>query len=1355
MKSRSPRPRTLAVAVAALVAASGLSADRSFAGSPVYVDDSGKAGPNTVVGPSSPQGAPARYIVRFVEQPMALYNSVASSKPVSGIGAIPSKPARNGRLRLDVKSSQAIAYVQYLKDQQHQHLSAINGALGTTITPRYSMQHALNGVVVELTPQQAEKVKQVPGVLAVNRDVPHPLATDIGPGFIGAASIWWGAPAGQDTIFASAFESTAGFLGDGIVIGDIDTGYNSMSPSFQPTDARGYTVQNPLGAGNFLGQCSLGGGAGGISLAGCNDKVIGAYDEINLTGGGPPYSAEDTQGHGSHTASTAAGDFRSADFSGYVTNISGVAPHANLIVYYACSPDPNVQCSTAATSASVDQAIQDGVVDALNYSISGGGDPWNDPTSQAFLSATDAGIFVAAAAGNTSASVPVPLPGTANHAEPWVATVAASTHTGGAIGPNLSITGPGTPPANVQNVPLTEGAGDVPPTSTITSSIVLSPGFGTASDGCAAFSAGQFTSAIALIKRGGCTFITKVNNAVAAGATTVVLSNNTAGVIVPSVPGATVPVYSVTQAQGTDFQTFLAANSNTGSAVIPYPPTRQATQPDVLANFSLLGPVGIDVMKPDVQAPGVNILAAIANDGSPGGSDLVALYNGTSMATPHTTGSAGLMFGVHPEWSPAEAKSALMMTAKEAGLTKPNGVTPSDYFDRGSGRLQDFVATKAGLVLNETGLNFALADPAFGGDPSTLNIASMYSHACVSLGSATCTFERKFHSTQDHTVNWTATVTGDAALSVTVTPSSFSVVAHGTRLVDFDVDATGTNSDGAPHFAEVVLTPDDPTLPPLHLPVSIVVPPPTIAASPAPLNIAITTGTTASGTLTVSNNGGPTLNVTNTNDTTTASTKFVVIDQPSQGNNGYYSTFFTDAGPTGSYASDDFVVPVSGANLSRIFVPGFSTGAALTSLTGHGVHFRVYGNASGLPNGDPEGITSPTPAVYSFDTTIGSAGLSVVGNNLNLDLVAAGAPATNLAAGTYWLVAYVDMAFGTDGGFAQFVTTAGQGNTGAEFGPVFGETAWAAIPDAPGFAMHIEEQVPCGAPWLSTTPATLSIGALDSAPLTVNVDSDFFPGVDTSATAFLCLDSNDPATPVLAVPVSATGAPPVTTVTVNEGFDDITTLPGNGWILQNQSSPLGSTSWFQGNDTGAGGPFDSQTGAPNSYIGANYNNVASSGTISNWLLTPPLTFNRGTSMSFYTRTTNGTYPDRLEVRLCPSGPCTNLGATATDVGDFTVLLKSINPNLMTGDDPSGVNAYPNSWAQFTVATADGVPRSGTGRIALRYFVTNAGLNGSNSDYIGIDTVAMTAGSVNSAPASVASMNGITSANTPANNSRTH
>jgi subtilisin family serine protease len=272
-----------------------------------------------------------------------------------------------------------------------------------------------------------------------------------------------------------------------------------------------------------------------------------------------PYTVEDQMGHGSHTASLAAGDLRMASLSGYTTTIAGVAPHANLVVYRVCSPDPAIGCSYSAIVAAIDQAIADGIVDALNFSIGVVGNPWYDSVALAFLSAVDAGIFVAAAGGNVT-STTSQVPRTVINYEPWVTTVASSFHSGGA---------------------LVQGA-----TSTY----------------------------------------------------------------------------------------------------------RAAALGDELSPTSLLGPAPIDVIKPDMQAPGVDILAATGNDGTAGGPALVGMGQGTSMSTAHMTGAGALLLGLHRDWAPLEVKSALMMTAKESGLTKANGTTPSDFFDRGSGRLQEFVA---------------------------------------------------------------------------------------------------------------------------------------------------------------------------------------------------------------------------------------------------------------------------------------------------------------------------------------------------------------------------------------------------------------------------------------------------------------------------------------------------------------------------------------------------------------------------------------------------------------------------------------------------------------------------------------
>lgn len=184
----------------------------------------------------------------------------------------------------------------------------------------------------------------------------------------------------------------------------------------------------------------------------------------------------------------------------------------------------------------------------------------------------------------------------------------------------------------------------------------------------------------------------------------------------------------------------------------------------------------------------------------------------------------------------------------------------------------------------------------------------------------------------------------------------------------------------------------------------------------------------------------------------------------------------------------------------------------------------------------------------------------------------------------------------------------------------------------------------------------------------------------------------------------------------SEGFEDITTLPGMGWAFQNNSSPLGLTDWFQGNDT----VFPAQAGSTTSYIGANFNNTSGTGTISNWMMTPAVTLEAGDTIKFWTSTAAGSiWPDRLEVRMSLNGTSTNVGATATSVGDFTTVLAEVNPGLVQG-------GYPETWTEYTITlTAAQVPAPTQGRVAFRYFVTDGGPNGANSNYIGIDTFSYT------------------------------
>jgi subtilisin-like proprotein convertase family protein len=186
--------------------------------------------------------------------------------------------------------------------------------------------------------------------------------------------------------------------------------------------------------------------------------------------------------------------------------------------------------------------------------------------------------------------------------------------------------------------------------------------------------------------------------------------------------------------------------------------------------------------------------------------------------------------------------------------------------------------------------------------------------------------------------------------------------------------------------------------------------------------------------------------------------------------------------------------------------------------------------------------------------------------------------------------------------------------------------------------------------------------------------------------------------------------PPVPTTVFNEGFEG--TVPPAGWFVQNNSNPVGATGWTQGGPLGV---FAPHAGA--GFISANFNNVGTLGTISNWLVCPntPATLRNGDVLKFWTRTTTGQFPDRLQVRLNSTNGGTNVGATATSVGDFTTLLLDINPTYTT-------TGYPTAWTEFTL-TLSGLPAGGTpGRLAFRYFVENAGLLGTNSDFIGIDDV---------------------------------
>ena len=185
--------------------------------------------------------------------------------------------------------------------------------------------------------------------------------------------------------------------------------------------------------------------------------------------------------------------------------------------------------------------------------------------------------------------------------------------------------------------------------------------------------------------------------------------------------------------------------------------------------------------------------------------------------------------------------------------------------------------------------------------------------------------------------------------------------------------------------------------------------------------------------------------------------------------------------------------------------------------------------------------------------------------------------------------------------------------------------------------------------------------------------------------------------------------------TLTESFDAASPA---GWTVQNLSNPVGTTTWV------TGGSAIPELGG---YIGAgharvNYNSTAGAGTISNWFISPVLNLKDGAVITFYTRTPTGSaYADRLEVRLSTAGTSTNVGTTESSVGDFTILACTINPALTVGNSSGGCgNLYPQSWTQYTI-TVSGVGGTAVpGRVAFRYYVTNGGPSGTNSNLIGLD-----------------------------------
>ena len=717
------------------------------------------------------------YIVTFAE-PGLLYNTGQNRS----YGA--TAPQSVGTRKLNAQSDAALEYRNYLKIQQNNYISAIAAKAGRAVevTQRYDV--TLNGIALRLTEAEAASIASIPGVESVKAEKIYEINTDAGPAFIGAPAIWTG----------TGTPSRIGTRGQGIVVGIFDSGANQDHPSFGNDASCGFTAANP--------------------------KLVAAKDcnQSGCVGGDPEDTSDISSGHGVHTGSTAAGNSLTLPLNVNGVNlqypISGVAPCAKVISYKTCTNT----CPGSAILAAVNTSIVDGV-DVVNFSVSGGTDPWND-NDRNFLDMLNADILVSASAGNTRAA-PNDIPtGAVNHRGPWVMTVANSTH-------DRVITNPVSLVGSLQNVP--SQASSVAFSTTITagvaSAVLLGNEFGcTASGG---FAAGSMTGKLALIQRGppapgvACPFVEKINNASAAGAIGVVVYDRTTGVpLSMAVDGTTIPSLFIRQAAGYALRDFLNTTPNALMTVIA--PSIRVTSPavaDVLNSSSLTGPniiglttvgtnnyIGTDTTKPDITGPGTNIYAAV-NDFS----GQFGFLTGTSMSAPHLAGSAVLIRAVHPAWTPTEVKSALMLTAAPTGR-KPDEVTAWNNDDVGNGRDDLRKAALAGFVMDETFVKFRDANPSLTGDQNAvrqLNTPSMRNTQMA----GSYVFTRTLRNTRTSPTNWTAVTTGaPAGTTVTVSPSTFSFNGSltQTRVITITVQMTAATT--TPKFGDVRFVGQDATV---------------------------------------------------------------------------------------------------------------------------------------------------------------------------------------------------------------------------------------------------------------------------------------------------------------------------------------------------------------------------------------------------------------------------------------------------------------------------------------------------------------------------------------------------------------
>jgi subtilisin family serine protease len=479
-------------------------------------------------------------------------------------------------------------------------------------------------------------------------------------------------------------------------------------------------------------------------------------------------SARDDNGHGTHTTGTAAGNARveGSVFGVPRGRVSGIAPRAHVAMYKVCGFEG---CYTSDSAAAVQQAILDGV-SVINFSIGGGANPYSDAVELALLDAYNAGVFVAASAGNSG-----PGANTTDHRGPWVTTVAASTQRRSFVS-RVELTADGGASLSIEGASITDGVFAL-------SDVVVPP---PANELCTSpFAPGSLSGKVVVCKRGTNSRVGKGANALAGGAAGMILYNQSAAVTDLETDNHFLPTSHIRFEDGTALLAFIAANTNVKATLSAGAPV--SGQGDVMASFSSRGGPGLTlgVSKPDVTARESRSSPATRRSprtghGSPG-SELFQAIAGTSMSSPHVAGAAALLKDLHPDWTPGQIKSALMTTARMRGVVREDGVTPAGPFDFGSGRIDLAKAAGPGITFDATGADYV----AFQTNLVLANYPSLY----VPSMPGKVKVPRTAQSVLGRHSWWHLDVEAPRDLRIHV-PEHVFVPAGGEKAFDIEIDAS-------------------------------------------------------------------------------------------------------------------------------------------------------------------------------------------------------------------------------------------------------------------------------------------------------------------------------------------------------------------------------------------------------------------------------------------------------------------------------------------------------------------------------------------------------------------------------------